>query len=323
MNNDAFRFYADVTLTGTANCEGGLNLSPWWSQDYDGVFMIKTYDGEIACWGGRLPFYSFTADHGLTYVKGTTVRLGLIYDPHSLTEEDPATIQYFYTDVGGTTYASPVLPFDMGNPAEDPPYGLWGILNDARLGGYFLVQVNDQIPGNWGQIDFENMVYVPGLVSLDIKPGSCPNSFNLGSRGKLPAALVGTADFDVSLVDQATLSLSRADGVGGQVPPIPGKVKFDDVATPFYGGECECHEAEGDGIVDLKMKFRTDDVVEILELGSFEGAYVPLVVSGSLIDGTPFVSGADCLRLVHLEQPPFDAGGGAASKQQQSSVPLP
>jgi hypothetical protein len=166
MNNDYFEFYADVTITGTANVEGGLNVSPWWSQDVDGVFMLRTDDGMVECWGGRLPYYSFTANHGVTYAKDTQVGLGMIYNPNSLTEEDPGTIQYFYRDIDGREYASPVLEFDMGNPAEDPPYGLWGILNDARVGGWFMPKVNNQIPGNWGQIDFENMVYIPEPASL-------------------------------------------------------------------------------------------------------------------------------------------------------------
>jgi hypothetical protein len=161
MNDDAFEFHATVTITGTAEVEGGLNLSPWWSQDVDGVFMLRTDDGMVECWGGRLPYYSFTAEHGVTYAKGTTVRLGMAYDPHSLTEEDPGTITYYYTDVDSTMYVSPELEFDMGNPDEDPPYGLWGILNDARVGGWFMPKVNDQIPGNWGHIEFTDMVYIP------------------------------------------------------------------------------------------------------------------------------------------------------------------
>lgn len=165
MNGDYFEFYADFTLTGTANSEGGLNLSPWWSQQVDGVFMANTENGEIACFGGRLPFYSFTGDHGLTYTKGETVRMGMIYDPHSLTEADPGTIQYSYA-VGDTTYESPVLQFDMGNPDEDPPYGLWGMLNDARLGAYFMPKIDSGTPGNWGRVDYENLVFVPEPVSL-------------------------------------------------------------------------------------------------------------------------------------------------------------
>jgi len=165
MNGDGFSFSADVTITGTANIEGGLNLSPWWSQDVDGVMMLNTETGEVSCWGGRLPFYSFTVDQGITYTKGDAVRLGMVYDPHSLTELDPGTIQYSY-EIGGTEYLSPVLSFDMGNPGEDPPYGLWGILNDARVGGYFMPKVNADIPGNWGEIHFDNMTYTPEPSAL-------------------------------------------------------------------------------------------------------------------------------------------------------------
>jgi hypothetical protein len=82
----------------------------------------------------------------------------------------------------------------------------------------------------------------PGVITadLDIKPGSCPNSFNRKTHGVLPVALVGTEDFDVSTVDLATVRLSRADGVGGSVAPHEGPrgphSVFEDVATPFDGG---------------------------------------------------------------------------------------
>jgi hypothetical protein len=165
LNGDSFSLAADVTITGTANIEGGLNVSPWWSQDVDGVFMLNTESGEVACWGGRLPFYSFTVNNGVTYTKGQTVRLAVTYDANSLTALDPGTIQYSYT-IGATTYLSPVLPFDMGNPAEDPPYGLWGILNNARVGGFFMPKVNSAIPGNWGHIEFQNIAYTPEPASL-------------------------------------------------------------------------------------------------------------------------------------------------------------
>jgi hypothetical protein len=163
-NGDAFEFFADVTVTTNNNAEAGLNVSPWWSQQVDGRLQIRASDGEVAAFGGRLPFYSFTADQGITYTAGTTVRLGVIYNPNSLSETDPATIEYFYND--GTQYTSGPLAFDEGNPAEDPPYGLWGMLNNARVGGFgqFLID-----PGNtdtFGQAEFENMRFVPEPASM-------------------------------------------------------------------------------------------------------------------------------------------------------------
>ena len=161
LNGDGFAFSSNVKLSGTGSMEGGLNLSPWWSKEVDGQFMINGGSGEIACFGGRLPFYSFTGNYGLTYVMGTTVRMGILYDPRGLSADDPARIIYEYT-VGGTTYRSPALAFDQGNPGEDPPYGLWGMLNDARVGGYIQISA----PSALGRVDFGNMYYVPEPASL-------------------------------------------------------------------------------------------------------------------------------------------------------------
>jgi hypothetical protein len=164
MNGDGFSFFSDVTVSGTGNGEGGLNLSPWFSQNFDGVFMLRTTDGEISCWGGRLPFYNFTASQGLHYVKGETVRAGFIYDPHGLSEQDPGTIEYWLLQ-GGTWYTSGVLPFDQGNPNE-PQYGFWGILDYAQVGGWFQPYIVAGDPTNGLRIDFDNMVFTPEPASL-------------------------------------------------------------------------------------------------------------------------------------------------------------
>jgi len=164
-NGDAFAFSADVTITGTGNAEAGLLVSPWWSLNVDGRFMINGSSGEIACFGGRLPFYSFTVQHGLTYTKEETVRMGVVYRPNSLSELDPATIEYLVTQ-DATTYSSGALAFDQGTLAEDPPHGLWGMLTPAGVGGYFQAQVQNNT--NWEQVDFENMVYVPEPATMMI-----------------------------------------------------------------------------------------------------------------------------------------------------------
>jgi len=143
---------------------------------------------------------------------------------------------------------------------------------------------------------------------LDNKPGLCPNSLNRESSGVLTVGLVGATAFDVSQVDVLTVRLSRGDGTGGIVatyegPPGPFSV-LADTSTSFLGATCDCHLLESDGIVDLSMNFKTDDLVPILELDTLAtGTLVELVVSGNLFDGTPF-SVTDCVQVVPPGTPP-------------------
>ena len=52
-------------------------------------------------------------------------------------------------------------------------------------------------------------------VFVDIKPGSCPNPLNTGSKGVLPVAIAGTVDFDVTVIDD------RADLLTAERLPDP------------------------------------------------------------------------------------------------------
>jgi len=144
-NCSHYEFAATVMLDGSANGEGGLRLAPWWSPDADGKFMLNVGTGEIACFGGRLPFYSFTVNFGLHYLRGLPARMDIVYNPHFLSQLSPATITY-NLQYNNVAYTSGELPFDQGNPAEDPPHGLWGELVPAYCGGYFQPQLGQGVP---------------------------------------------------------------------------------------------------------------------------------------------------------------------------------
>ena len=152
-NHNGFRFGCDVTISGTGEGEAGIGISPWWSQLVDGTFNLRTTDGEVACFGGRLPFYSFTANQGVTYVKGTTVHLEIVYLPNGLVETDPATIEYIYDG-----FTSGPLAFDMGNP--DEPYGLWGILDHATAGGNMQIFLQQGAADANLNVTWENITFV-------------------------------------------------------------------------------------------------------------------------------------------------------------------
>jgi hypothetical protein len=169
-----------------------------------------------------------------------------------------------------------------------------GVIQRARINPFGEIETiysGDRGPAGLG-IEFTI------TADVDIKPGSCPNPVNRNSNGVLPVALVGTDEFDVTQVDVGWLELSRADGVDGSVAPLANRLHIEDVATPFDGEPCDCHELDGDGVDDLSMKFDTKDVVAELQLSDLPGGTtLEFVVSGELLDGTPFTA-TDCVRLV-------------------------
>lgn len=103
-------------------------------------------------------------------------------------------------------------------------------------------------------------------VPLDIKPGSCPNPIK--GKGVLPAALVGTDSFDVNQVDLDSIELFHPDFEEGLVA-LPKRFNFEDVVAPyepFLGKEgCrDCTRELGDGMLDLTMKFKKLDVMDVM-----------------------------------------------------------
>jgi hypothetical protein len=65
---------------------------------------------------------------------------------------------------------------------------------------------------------------IPAPIAIDIKPQGCPNPLKTKSKGVTPVAVLRTSDFDVTVVDIASLRL-------GGVAAIRSSV--EDVATPF------------------------------------------------------------------------------------------
>ena len=78
-------------------------------------------------------------------------------------------------------------------------------------------------------------------VGIDIKPGSDPNSINLGSNGNVPVAILSTPSFDATTVDPLTVTLASAPvRLKGKGKP---QASFEDV--------------NGDGLLDLVVHVDT------------------------------------------------------------------
>lgn len=152
-NASDFSFSATVTMTGVdANGgETGINITPWWDgvtrpwgapYPYDGGRVnCRVPDGEIACFGGRMPFYNFTAAEGIAFAMNSPLSITMTYHCNGLSAGSPGTMQYGLVWLG-VPYSSPVLPMDEGNPAEGATWGNWGILKDATAGGFFQARMD-------------------------------------------------------------------------------------------------------------------------------------------------------------------------------------
>lgn len=135
-------------------------------------------------------------------------------------------------------------------------------------------------------------------IDIDIKPASCPNPLRAKSRGKgvIPVAILGSDELDVMDIDITTITL---EGVS------PIRSAFEDVSTPFEGEECECTTEQGDGILDLTLKFDKREILDALEdafgdLGELDHkTEISLYLTAMLIDEEVTLEGTDCVRILN------------------------
>ncbi len=146
------------------------------------------------------------------------------------------------------------------------------------------------------------------MVSVDIKPGSCPSPLNVKSRGVLPVAILGSNDFDVTTINPDTILITREgiDGVG-QVAPI--RYNYNDVGSPSEEEPCVCVDLDdedpdvvdlnGDEITDLTLKFKVPELVEGLRLKDVESREIIfLSLMGETEDGS-LIMGEDCVKIIN------------------------
>ena len=107
-------------------------------------------------------------------------------------------------------------------------------------------------------------------IDVDIKPGSDRNPINVGSRGVIPVAILGSADFDVNDVDVSSLAFG-ASGAHNE-------------------GQGEIEDVNEDGYPDLMLHFRTQSV-------GVQDGDTELCLSGANWDGVP-LDGCDSIVTV-------------------------
>jgi hypothetical protein len=119
----------------------------------------------------------------------------------------------------------------------------------------------------------------PDEITIDIKPGSYPNTINLGSNGVVPVAILSTPDFLATELDPDTVSLA------GSGVAVRGKGNKS-LATQ--------EDVNGDGLMDLVVKVETEN----LDPGTFQDGLATLQV---IVDNTVIYEGSDSITIVPPE----------------------
>lgn len=111
-------------------------------------------------------------------------------------------------------------------------------------------------------------------VQIDIKPGSFPNSINLGSGGTVPIAIFSTNTFDATTVDPTTVTLAGAEV----------KLRGNGMSM------ASVQDVNDDGLLDLVVHVST----EAFQLSETD---TEAVLEGQTFSGTP-IRGTDSVRVV-------------------------
>lgn len=76
----------------------------------------------------------------------------------------------------------------------------------------------------------------PIVPLIDIKPGSDPSSYGADSNGKIPVAVLGSANFDVTKIDDSTVRFGDKPNEGAAPTQVgePADINHDGYADKVY-----------------------------------------------------------------------------------------
>lgn len=124
--------------------------------------------------------------------------------------------------------------------------------------------------------------------TVDVKPDDCENQVNVNSNGVIPVGILASMDLDVNDIDLSTVKLNGVSPTTSAIVDLGG----------FYEKEeaCDCDPSEFDGVMDLDLKFDTQEVVATLGEVA-DGEQVTVSISFDTMDGKSW-TGEDCIWII-------------------------
>jgi len=237
---------------------GGYGLGIWGD---GGLFLTEV--GVYAAWSP--PLVTDTAWHHVAVTKAADGTVVFYVD-------GVPTVPYSYnpTFVFNTPVAIGNRGDSIADPASgNPPANFFGLIDELRIFDRPLTAGEVKSAYLAGENGTCRMID----VTIDIKPGSFPNSVNPYDKGVIPVAILTTPTFDAATVAPAT-------------------VRFGKTGTEAKPASYILKDVDGDGDLDLILQFRTQ--VTKIVCGTTSAVLTGKTASGHAIRGTDSVRTVNC-----------------------------
>lgn len=242
-----------------------------------GIDIVKRISGD----GGDWQQTDEPAD--LVVTEGDSISYK--YDITNTGEVADPALAYTLSD---SDFADPIGSGDL-DPGETVSYTATGtaVLGEHENTATVDASYMDEITGELITLSAEDVAYYYGIISpdtitIDIKPGSDPNSINLRSKGVVPVALLSTAEFDATTILESggDVYFAGAIAIRLNIEDVDGD-GIDDVICHFRTQELDLDENSTDGgvgigsydpiVVDIVLSYIGNDTVNIVPKGEAKG----------------------------------------------------
>jgi len=278
LSFDGVDDYVDCGSSGSLDFTTNVTIEAWvYPESIDSLQMIV--DNRNVLSSGVQLFYRATSKQIEIQINNAIAASGDI--PADWLENWHHVLATYTSGVGGSVYIDGIdvslNVTDRGNIGETGRTTVIGarytkttlffdgVIDEVRIWNRALT--NAEITYNYDN-SLRN-------VGIDIKPGSDPNSINLGSNGVVPVAILGSVDFDAATVNPLTVTLAGA----------AAKLKG------HSGNSGSLEDVNGDGYLDLVVQVYTTSL--LLTPGDTEA-----VLNAYTYTGLTFLTGSDVIRIV-------------------------
>ncbi|MBI4200436.1 MAG: hypothetical protein HY535_08205 [Chloroflexi bacterium] len=165
----------------------------------------------------------------------------------------------------------------------DPATDTWASLSPMPTARYYAAGgvINGKLYVAGGYYETHNLAtleaFTPEVteitVTIDIKPGSFPNSINPRSKGRIPVAILTTDPFDATTVDPTTVLFGPT---GTEAAPVQSALE----------------DVDGDGDTDMILHFNTQDTGIVC--GVTSASLTGETFAGQAIRGSDSINTAGC-----------------------------